>query len=406
MSRIVLTVNVGSSSIKLALFDAAEAVPQPLIRARLETGTRTRRLQVIDRTGTRSEGPALQLGRRTSVRGVATVLDWFEARLKTPIGAVGHRIVHGGADVRPAVEATDAALRSARDLAPLAPLHQAQGIATVEAVGRARPRLRQALVFDTAFHRGHDPVVDRLGLPRAWEDRGLRRFGFHGLSYEYIAGRLQELDPSVAVGRVIAAHLGSGASLCALRDGRSVDTTMGATPLDGLLMGTRCGSIDPGVILYLTQGLDGSQLSDLLYRKSGLLGVSGLSADMRVLLQSHEASAREAIELFVFRIAREAAALAGTLGGVDGIVFTAGIGENCPKVRAAVCERLAWLGVQLDDAANKRGEAKISVPGSGVAVWVIPANEEQMIAIHTREAMALAPSGHALSGKPALETPP
>jgi acetate kinase len=367
----------------------------------------TVRAVVCSRLGT----PRGQLSRRrgkASKEGVGPaflgLLSWIERQIDAPIDAVGHRIVHGGPQFRQPVILTPEIGKALQALAPLAPLHQLPGLRLTLAIAEVRPNLPQALAFDTAFHHGHDPVVDRLGLPREFEAQGLRRFGFHGLSYEYLARRLRALDPVVAGGRVIAAHLGSGASLCALAGGRSIDSTMGVTPLDGLLMGTRCGSLDPGVILYLrTQGLDGAQLSDLLYQKSGLLGVSGLSADMRVLLQSPEASAREAIELFVFRVAREAAALAGTLGGLDGIVFTAGIGENCPPVRAAICERLAWLGVQLDDAANRRGEAKISLPGRGVAVWVIPTDEEQMIAIHTREAMAPAPPG-AQSGHPALET--
>lgn len=341
------------------------------------------------------------------VPAILELLSWIESQIDAPLGAVGHRIVHGGAQFQRPVILTPEIAGALQALAPLAPLHQLPSLSLALAIAAARPNLPQALAFDTAFHHGHDPVVDRLGLPRELEAQGLRRFGFHGLSYEYLVRRLGELDPSIAGGRVIAAHLGSGASLCALLAGRSVDTTMGATPLDGLLMGTRCGSIDPGVILYLLQvkGLDGPQLSGLLYEESGLLGVSGQSADMRVLLQSHKASAREAIELFVFRVAREAAALTGTLGGLDGIVFTAGIGENCPEVRAAICERLAWLGVQLDDTANQRGDARISTLGSNVTVWVIPTDEEQMIATHTREAMSPELPGAAQSGQGALETP-
>jgi acetate kinase len=403
--RHLLAVNCGSSTTKLAVFDVQGPAVEPVLRARVGLGPRGPVIEAWD-----AEGKALPAPAKAPTEGVGPalldLLGWIERQIDASIDAVGHRVVHGGPQFRQPVIFTPEIGRALQALAPLAPLHQLPVLSLILAIAEARPNLPQALAFDTAFHHGHDPVVDRLGLPREFEAQGLRRFGFHGLSYEYLAGRLRALDPSVAGGRVIAAHLGSGASLCALLGGRSVDTTMGVTPLDGLLMGTRCGSLDPGVILYLQmQGLDGAQLRDLLYQKSGLLGVSGLSADMRVLLQSPAASAREAIELFVFRVAREAAALAGTLGGLDGIVFTAGIGENCPQVRAAICERLAWLGVQLDDAANRRGDARISLPGSGVAVWVIPTDEEQMIAIHTREAMAPGPPGGVQNGPPALETP-
>lgn len=405
-TRPMLAVNSGSSTTKLAVFDVQGPAVELVLRARLSHGPGGPVFEAWD-----AERVALRAPARVSAEGVGPafldLLAWIESQIDAPLSAVGHRIVHGGPQFRSPVILTPGIAEALQALAPLAPLHQLPSLSVALTIAEARPHLPQALAFDTAFHHGHDPVVDRLGLPHQFEAQGLRRFGFHGLSYEYLAGRLRELDPSVAGGRVIAAHLGSGASLCALHGGRSIDTTMGVTPLDGLLMGTRCGAIDPGVILYLLEmkGLDASQLSDLLYEESGLLGVSGLSADMRVLLQSHEASAREAIELFVFRVAREAAALAGTLGGLDAIVFTAGIGENCTEVRAAICERLAWLGVQLDDAANRRGDVRISARGSGVAVWVVPTDEEQMIAIHTREAMTLAPSGAVEGGKAWLETP-
>lgn len=405
MTQHVLAVNTGSATTKLGVFDVAGADARPVLRARLSHGPADLQVLAWNAEGVALPAPAPVPGGRRGA-AVLDLLTWFEGQLTTPVQAVGHRIVHGGSQFRQPTILTPEVAQALTPLAPLAPLHQLPALTLAATIGEARPDLPQALAFDTAFHHGHEPVVDRLGLPRAFEAQGLRRFGFHGLSYEYLAGRLRVLDPSVAGGRVIAAHLGSGASLCALLAGRSVDTTMGATPLDGLLMGTRCGSIDPGVILYLLQeqGLDGAQLSDLLYQRSGLFGVSGLSADMGVLLQSPEASAREAVELFVFRVAREAAALAGTLGGLDGIVFTAGVGENCPEVRAAICERLAWLGVEFDHAANRRGDAKISAVGSAVAVWVIPTDEEQMIAIHTREALVPAPRSVAQKSQAAWET--
>lgn len=388
MSRLLLAVNAGSSSLKLAVFDIAPARPLLLLRGRLETHANPRQLEITAADGTPLAGPELRLGRRTGGRTLAAALAWIEARVGSPIAAAAHRIVHGG-DFASAVVATEANVRAAERLAPFAPLHQPAGLAAVHAVRRERPDTPQVLVFDTLFHHGHDPVVDRLGLPRAWEERGVRRYGFHGLSYEHLAARLRELDPAAASGRVVAAHLGSGASLCALCDGRSVDMTMGATPLDGLVMGTRCGSLDPGAVLLLQQmgKLTPAAATDLLYRRSGLLGVSGISGDMRALLSSPDPRAKAAVDLFVFRVVRDTAALTATLGGLDTIVFTGGIGENAPEIRAAVCERLAWLGVRLDAARNRRGDACMTAPDSQVAVWTIPADEERVIARHAREVL-------------------
>jgi acetate kinase len=399
MTDHLLAMNAGSSNTKFALFDVTAPVPRLVLRARLE-GLPDGGLRAWNAQGDLAPKPRWRAAGKKLNKVIPDLLSWFERRLGAPISAVGHRVVHGGPDFSEPVKAGEEALRALHDLTPLAPLHQAQSLAAVRAIQLARPALPQALVFDTAFHRGHDPVVDRLGLPRAWEGRGLRRYGFHGLSYEYLAERLAELDPAAAAGRVIAAHLGSGASLCAIRAGRSVDTTMGATPLDGLLMGTRCGALDPGAILFLQQalGFDPAALTDLLYRQSGLLGVSGISGDMRVLLESQAASAGEAVELFVFRVAREAAALTGSLGGLDAFVFSAGIGENAPRVRAAICRKLAWLGVELDGAANLRGDARISSSESRVAVWVIPTDEEQMIARHTLMALGMSASDRAGAG--------
>ncbi len=276
-------------------------------------------------------------------------------------------------------------------LAPLAPLHEPHNIAPMRAIAAARPKLPQVACFDTAFHHAMPIVATRFALPREYEAAGVRRYGFHGLSYEYIAGRLRELAPDLAQGRVIAAHLGNGASLCAMLQGRSVDTTMGFTALDGLMMGTRCGNIDPGVILYLEEesGLTAKQVEDLLYRRSGLLGVSGgIASDMRTLLASADARAKDAIELFVYRIAREIGALTSSLDGLDGVVFTAGIGEHAPPIREMVCARLGWLGVALDPDANARSAAVISTPQSRVVVRVIPTDEEAMIARHTLETIA------------------
>jgi len=284
------------------------------------------------------------------------------------------------------VRVTEPVLTALEALTPLAPLHQPHSLAPMRAITTMRPGLPQIACFDTAFHHTMPAVATRFALPREYEDAGVRHYGFHGLSYEYIARRLSEVAPRLAAGRVIVAHLGNGASLCAMRAGVSVDTTMTFTALDGLVMGTRCGAIDPGVLLYMAQQqkLSPDAIEHLLYEKSGLLGVSGLSSDMRELLASDLKRAREAVELFVFRIARETAALAASLGGLDGFVFTAGIGEHAPEIRAAVCERLRWLGV----APGSPDGSLISAPGSGVEVRVIPTDEEAMIGHHTVETIA------------------
>ena len=275
-------------------------------------------------------------------------------------------------------------------LCPLAPLHQPHNLAAIRAVAALRPGLTQIACFDTSFHRRQPLVATRFALPLSYEEEGIRRYGFHGLSYEFIAHRLKELDPALAAGRVIAAHLGNGASLCAMSNGNSVDTTMGFTALDGLVMGTRCGTIDPGVILYLLQQKDVpvAEVEDLLYHRSGLAGVSGISSDMRALLASDDPHAAEAIDLFVYRLARETGALASSLGGVDGIVFTAGIGEHAAEIRSRACARLRWLGIEIDEEANRRNDAVVSAPTSRVVVRVVPTDEEAMIARYAAQLLA------------------
>jgi acetate kinase len=320
-------------------------------------------------------------------------IAWIESRLGGGrLAGVGHRIVHGGGcHMQP--EKVDTKLLDALDrLSALAPLHEASSVAPMRVIGRLRPNLPQVACFDTAFHRTMPSVATRFGLPRELEDAGIRRYGFHGLSYEYIAGRLREIAPELGGGRIIAAHLGNGASLCAMRAGQSVDTTMGFTPLDGLVMGTRCGNLDPGVILFLEQerGMMASQVEDMLYRRSGLLGVSGgIASDMPTLLASEDTHAVQAVELFVYRIARDVGALTSSLGGLDGIVFTAGIGENASSIREAICARLAWLGVELDAQANEAHAPLISSSRSKVAVRVIPTDEETVIARHTMKVIGL-----------------
>jgi acetate kinase len=351
----ILVLNAGSSSLRFALYKRGQG---GLVR--VDCG--------------RSEDEAFD---------AAAALAWAETRIDR-LEAVGHRVVHGGARFAKPQIVTASVLKALEKLVPLAPLHQPRNLAGVRAIAASRPRLVQAACFDTAFHHGHAPEVDRLPLPRALERRGLRRYGFHGLSYEYLSRRLAELDPVLAAGRVILAHLGAGASLCATRNGRSVDTTMGFSTLDGLVMATRPGALDPGVVLHLIrqEGMTPEAVETMLYEGSGLLGMSGLSGDMRTLLASHSASARAALDVYVLQIVRQVGALAAVLGGVDGLVFSGGVGEKAVEIRARVCERLAWLGLALDPAANAAHADLISAPGN-LPVRVIPTDEERMIADQT-----------------------
>ena len=370
MADLVLALNAGSSSLKAALFDIVDGAPAALARANIDS-------------------------RDGQDAAVAAAMAWVEAVAGSRVlAAAGHRVVHGGARFHAPLWLAPEVMSALEALVPLAPLHQPECLAVIRALGAARPDLLQAACFDTAFHWSQPPVAQRLGLPRDLGEAGVRRYGFHGLSYEHIARRLTELDPGLAGGRVIAAHLGSGASLCAIRAGRSVETTMGFSPLDGLLMSTRCGQLDPGVVLYLLrhQGLAASEIETLLYRRSGLLGVSGLSGDMKTLLASQDPAAAEAVELFVYRAALQAGALATAMGGLDGVVFTGGIGENSPKIRALICDRLGLFGLSLDETANSlAGERRIDAAASRVRAWVIPADEETAIARGVLQVMARGP---------------
>lgn len=388
MTDAVLTLNAGSSSIKFGLFELVDGGLSLSADGEISgIGVAPHFVARVDaQVVTERQWPASEGLTHESFLG--ELLSWSDAHLGGDrLQAVGHRIVHGGAEFSAPVRLDASVLARLEALTPLAPLHQPHNLAAVRAVARVRPSLSQIACFDTAFHHGHAPEVYRFGLPRAWEDRGVRRYGFHGLSYEFIARRMRELDPVLAAGRMIVAHLGNGASLCAIRDGRSIDTTMGFTALDGLVMGTRCGALDPGVILYLQQeqGLAAKTVADMLYKESGLLGVSQISSDMRALLASPDPKAKDAIDLFVFRVVREIGALAASMGGLDGLVFTAGIGERSPDIRRRVCQRLAWLGVRLDAGANTAGGGRISVAGASPSVWATPTDEEQMIAWHTIE---------------------
>ena len=382
-----LVLNAGSSSLKFSVFGNGDP-PRLLLRGHLEELS-TRPRFVARAGGTvvgKREWPA---GTRLGHEGAIEYLfGWARggALGEHRVAAVGHRVVHGGTRFSGPVLVDDATLAELQTLVPLAPLHQPHNLAAIRVVARRAPRLAQVACFDTAFHCTQPPVARAFALPRRYAEQGVRRYGFHGLSYEYVASVLASEAPAALAGRTVVAHLGNGASLCALADGRSIATTMGFTALDGLVMGTRCGSIDPGVLLYLMdrEGMDARALERLLYEESGLLGVSGGSSDMRELLARADGAADEALELFVYRIARELGSLAAALGGLDALVFTGGIGENAGPIRARICRDARWLGLELDEEANERGGPCISRAGSRVSAWVIPTDEELMIALHTR----------------------
>jgi acetate kinase len=388
----VLVLNSGSSSIKFGLFEISAAEPALLCKGLLDEHEAKPRLVV---KGAAGEDLFEKRRDETDADGghlFADVLAFIDDRFgQDSLRAAGHRIVHGGPDHSGPVELTDDVYAKLEALTPLAPLHQPRCLAPIRTLSAIRPALTQIACFDTAFHHGLVPPASRFAIPRRYEQQGIRRYGFHGLSFEYVAGRLAGIAPELVARRTVIAHLGNGASLCALRNGRSVDTTMGLTPLDGLVMGTRSGTIDPGVLLYLQQHerMSVEDVQHLLYHESGLLGVSGLSADMRTLLASREAAAWEAVDLFVFRAAQEIAMMATTLGGLDCLVFTGGIGEHAKEIRSAIGERLAWLGVRIDAAANEEGRERISGGESPVEVFVIPTNEELAIARHCAEVLRL-----------------
>jgi acetate kinase len=380
-------VNAGSSSLKISAFRVEGGRNALLLRGQVEGIGAAPRFILRDAAGGVLEEKTFAGGPPLDHDGA---LDLLLHRGADHLGesrvmAVGHRFVHGGMKFTSPVRIDAAVLAELEKLTPLAPLQQPHHLAAVRAVSRlVPPQVPQVACFDTSFHRAQPEVAQRFGLPRRFTDEGLRRYGFHGLSYEYIASVLRQHDAKAAAGRTIVAHLGNGASLCAMLGGRSVATTMSFTPTDGLVMGTRVGSIDPGALLYLISqhGMDGKQLEQLLNFESGLLGVSGISSDMRTLLASDDPRAAEAVELFVYRIGREIGSLAAALGGLDALVFTGGIGENAAAIRARVCGLAAWLGLDFDQAANDARQARLSRTGSAVTAWVLPTDEELMIATH------------------------
>ncbi|MCW2225603.1 acetate kinase [Bradyrhizobium japonicum] len=385
MTASVLVLNSGSSSIKFGLFDISADEPVLLCKGQLDEHEAKPRLVVKSPAGKDLFETGREMSDADSGHLFADVLGFIEERFADHrLRAVGHRIVHGGPDYSGPVTLTDEVYAKLDALTPLAPLHQPRCLEPVRTIRAIKPDLAQIACFDTAFHHSMAAPASRFALPRRYEERGIRRYGFHGLSFEYVAGRLAKIAPQLVAKRTVIAHLGNGSSLCALRDGRSVDTTMGLTPLDGLVMGTRSGTIDPGVLLYLQQheNMSVGDVQHLLYHESGLLGVSGISADMRVLLASREAAAREAVDLFVFRTVQEIAVMAASLGGLDCLVFTGGIGEHAKEIRSAIGERLGWLGVHIDAGVNDAAPERISGDGSTVNVFVIPTNEELTIARH------------------------
>lgn len=386
MKTTVLAVNAGSSSIKFGLFeDAGHDAPVLLAKGTLEDGKPQSRLEVCDASGSVMDD--LRFPEGSSCEGIfGALFEWIDDRFDgRTVTAIGHRIVHGGREFDKPILIDPAVLTAIDRLTPLAPLHQPRSLQPVRAIQSFRPDSAHVACFDTAFHHALKPPVSRYAIPVQYEAEGVRKHGFHGLSYEFVAGRLEEISPELAAGRTVVAHLGSGASLCAMRNGKGVDTTMGFSVLDGLMMGTRCGSLDPGIVLYLQKmhGLSAEQVEEILYHQSGLIGVSGISSDMRALLMSEDPRAREAIELFAFGAARATTAMANTLAGLDCLVFTGGIGEHAPRIRAEICKRLQWLGVEIDPVQNNGGGERINDPRSGVKILVIPTDEESVIARHT-----------------------
>jgi len=393
MNDYALILNAGSSSLKFCVFERPSGKDWHLeARGQIEGIGTSPNLSVKNSDGKKIADENLD----SSVKDAGTALDALASWLRSKFGGarvlgVGHRVVHGGMHYSDPTIVTPHVLEDLKKLIPLAPLHQPYNLAAIEAVSERLPGVPQVACFDTGFHHGRPAVTELVPLPADIRKNGLQRYGFHGLSYEYIASVLPGVAPGIAKGRVIVAHLGSGASMCAMKNGRSMDQSLGFTALDGLCMGTRPGAIDPGVVLYLFQnlGLSVKEVETILYKKSGLTGISGISNDMRDLLDRTEPEAQLAVDYFVYRAAKEIGALASVLQGIDGLVFTAGIGENSSVIRQKICEASKWIGIEIDNEANNHKGPCISLPQSKVSVWVIPTNEELMIARHTATLLGL-----------------
>jgi acetate kinase len=392
MTDVILVLNAGSSSLKFSLFAWAQQDLQLIVRGQAEGLQTAPRFVAKDAAGNvldeKAWGDGVPLGHGGALEHMVGFLRSRSEGYR--LVGVGHRVVHGGLEFSRPARVTPAVVQALEKYVPLAPLHQPHNLAPIKVLIERSPELPQVACFDTAFHRSMPPVAQAFALPQSITERGVVRYGFHGLSYEYIASVLPQVDPRAAVGRTVVLHLGNGASMCALRAGRSVASTMGFTAVDGLPMGTRCGSVDPGVIVYMMDELkmDARAIEKLIYQQSGLLGVSGVSSDMRALLASAEPGAQRAIDLYVYRIGRELGSLAAALGGLDAVVFTAGIGENSAELRESICRDAGWLGLSFDAQANRSKAQRISLPDSAVGAFVIPTNEELMIARHTRGLLA------------------
>ncbi|MFZ4479767.1 MAG: acetate/propionate family kinase [Rhodoferax sp.] len=391
MTDAIAVLNAGSSSIKFSLFAQADDDLALTVRGQVESIHSAPSFTAKSASGATLASHVWDDGTALDHAGA---LDYIVTFLRHKLEGlnligIGHRVVHGGMAYSKPVRVDPTVLHDLEQFIPLAPLHQPHNLTPIRLMAERQPGLPQVACFDTAFHRTQPEIAQMFALPKELHDSGVRRYGFHGLSYEYIASRLPQLDARAAAGRTVVLHLGNGASMCALSASRSVASTMGFTAVDGLPMGTRCGAIDPGVILYLMdqRGMDARAIEKLIYNQSGLLGVSGVSSDMRTLLASPEPRAGLAVDLYVYRIARELGSLAAALGGLDALVFTGGIGENSAEIRERICLDAAWLGVQLDAAANLSGEPRISSAASRTAAWVLPTNEELMIARHTRRVL-------------------
>jgi acetate kinase len=393
MQDYALVLNAGSSSLKFNVYSRPEIENWRLeSRGQIEGIGTAPQLSVKNSHNEKIADQKLDANIRDGREALHALAAWLGSTyVDAKLVGVGHRVVHGGARYAKPTLINEEVLTDLRELIPLAPLHQPYNLAAIEALREKRPDVPQVACFDTSFHRGHTAVADLIPLPKNLRETGLQRYGFHGLSYEYISSVLPEIASEIANSRVVVAHLGSGASLCALKEGKSIDSTLGFTALDGICMGTRPGSLDPGVVLYLFQNLNltAKEVENILYKKSGLLGISGISNDMRDLLSNNQPEARLAVDYFVYRIAKEIGALTAVLGGIDGLVFTAGIGENSAEIRKRICDSCTWLGLELDNEANTKKGPKISSPKSKVSTWVIPTNEELMIARHTGRLLGL-----------------
>lgn len=393
MTDYVLILNAGSSSLKFSVYLPAKTENwQVVTRGQIDGIGTVPVLTVKDTDGKLIANQKLDTTVKDAKQALDVLVGWLRSHYTDArLLGVGHRVVHGGTEYFQPTIVTKQVLADLNKLIPLAPLHQPFNLAAIESVFQRLPDVPQVACFDTGFHHDQEPLMKLVPLPKEVRDKGVKRYGFHGLSYEYISSALPNVAPEIAMGRVLVAHLGSGASICAMKNGKSIDSTLGFTALDGLCMGTRPGSLDPGVLLYLFQtlGLSAEEVENMLYKKSGLLAISGISNDMRILLESSGQESQLAVDYFIYRITKEIGALTSVLGGIDALVFTAGIGENSPVIRKKICTASSWLGIDIDDDFNESKKTCVSSSKSKISVWVIPTDEELMIARHMRNLLNL-----------------